>query len=91
MSPNMTMGTTRAWPPTSWATPMPASHSLVRLSLSSGPGHGEGFMKKGGKGVKGLEASQGGWRAVILGWSDNQAGKKENLSDGTELHLTGWT
>lgn len=63
-SPNTTTGTTRVWPPTSWAIPMPASCYLVRLC----PGRvtrqcevGEGLMdggKERWRKRKGLEVSQ---------------------------------
>lgn len=41
---SMTTGTTLAWPPIDWATPMPALRCSVRLSpeLGRGKGHGEG-------------------------------------------------
>lgn len=44
------MGTTLVWPPTSWATPMPASHYLVRLSLDLVNGRGKGSWRGGGLG-----------------------------------------
>lgn len=44
------------WPPISWATPMPASHYLVRLSAELGSERGEGSY--GGRGI-GKEGPEG--------------------------------
>lgn len=43
------MGTTPVWPPISWATPMPASHYLVRLSPEPGS-----ESRKGSRGTEGV-------------------------------------
>ena len=49
------MGTTLVWPPTSWATPMLASHYLVRQSLELGNERGKGPYRGRGLGKEDSE------------------------------------
>lgn len=54
------MGTTPVWPPISWATPMPASRSLVRLSPELGS-----ESRKGSCGTEGVRRNSPGEVASV--------------------------
>lgn len=62
------MGTILAWPPTSWATPMPASHSSVRLGPELGSEGRRVSCRAGGVGREAQREGRGASGVVRQGW-----------------------